>query len=162
VAAASPASAKGPVAFTWGFDDEAENAGWITEGAAGIDRGLGYAFRGPNNGWIAARDVGAWSSLRHDFSAAGYVCNAGMFLRSSGNVTGAYASILDHTGQIVAERNLDPNLLNNANPGGYVPFGLNLRAPVIIPGETMTVRIGFWGNGQDAWLQVDEVHVDCW
>ncbi len=140
----------------YGFEDETENSTWYTQGSAGIDRGMGNANSGQNNGWI--RGSHGWHALYRVESAgaAARECVAFAQLRMTPNVTGLFFSILDaQTGALLSESNWHGGVGN----GQYLWIGTGLVG--VQPYQQLVVRVGFWGNGQDAWAQVDDVEFVC-
>jgi hypothetical protein len=109
---------------------------------------------------------------------AGYIwqCTASASLRSSGNVSGLFMSVLHGTGggSILAEvgpkANFDigfwPNYQRLAlgfTVDNHPDSTRNPKTGQIFarPPKTYGFRVGFWGNGADAWVQVDDVDVTC-
>lgn len=141
------------------FEDEHQNAGWLFEGAAGIDRALGNAYKGRNNGYV--RSTTGWSGIWREVTSAGVVCDAHAKLRSTLNLTGLYFSILDaDTGAVLSQNGPQPGeRITDRYRDIYWTAG---KVYPRYPGHRFRIRVGFWGNGQDAWAHVDDVVWQCY
>jgi hypothetical protein len=160
------------------FDFEGTSyLGWQLYGGGGIDRGLGNAHTGQNNAFLYASS--GWNSLTSpsafvgwgDTSNKTWKCQGAAYVRASANVTSFYFSILNpKTGAIIKEVGpLSGSQLNAAaDITGYARIYTGLFDMVgpaggPNPGDRNPVllRLGFWGNGQNAWVQVDDVAFNC-
>lgn len=140
---------------------------WKVNGIAGTDINRGWAHWGQNNGWVAG--TANWNALYFtvldgSFSLnTRYYCRAEAWVRSSGNVSDFYFSAVDPTRGGVVWREIGP-LINNqlSDPNQYIrlSFSFDLIPNSRAPGN-LAVRLGFWGNGLEAWVQVDDVSLMC-
>lgn len=169
-----------PAPETFAHSFETNNSVWTLVGGAGFDISQGYARTGLNNGFI--RESGGWNAIQTTGSAvslpAGYIwqCTASAYLRSSGNVSGLFMSALNGTGNgsIIAEVGPKANEQIGFWPNyQYLGFNFSIdNRPAFTrnpktgqlfprPAKSVAFRVGFWGNGADAWVQVDDVNVTC-
>lgn len=141
----------------FGFEDEVENSGWKADGYAGIDRNLGFAYEGWNNGWVRA--MYGWNALWHvAYTGSGevYSCMVRGHIRMSRNLTGGYFSIIEAgTNRILAESTFNGSM----GDGNYLDVSTGIAQAHA--NQTVVIRVGFWGNGQDAWVQVDGLTLNC-
>jgi hypothetical protein len=142
--------------WTDGFEGSA--SGWWVAGNAGIDRGIGLAHSGANNGWV--RNWTGWNAVNTSVSTyPGAVCTVGAWLRSSESMTGGYMTIRSWSSgnPILHEIPL-------AGPGPANPPNANYNFytfSFVADAYSAMFYVGLWGNGQDAWIQVDDVVVSC-
>jgi hypothetical protein len=129
------------------------------QGNAGFDR-YGLARAGDSNAWVRGSE--GWHAVYQlrPFYPSDDSCYASAFLQGSSNVENVYLSIVDQiTGEIYAEKAISG--ADISNPEGryvqrYTPrFWLGKKHE----SRPMIVRVGFWGNGQDAWIRIDLVEV---
>jgi hypothetical protein len=142
--------------WTHGF--EGGNQSWWFAGGAGIDVGKGLAHTGSNNGWV--RGTQGWNAVNADVSTyPGATCTASAWLRWSDSLTGGYMSIRSwHEGlPIINEIALDGPAPKNPGHADYNWYSFKFQADAY----GALFYVGLWGNGQDAWIQVDDVVVVC-
>ena len=160
LALSAPSTAAASGVFSTYVDFEVEGRGVLTfEGGAGIDRGVGLANSGIGNAWI--RNDHGWNAIGALWFGTGGVCNAFAMIRHSGTVDGFWYRFLDdETGQLIAERYVPPEVMNRAGADGrYAAFLLPIDAPS--HKQDLRFQIGFFGNGQDAWMQIDDMSIWC-
>lgn len=140
---------------------------WKVNGIAGTDINRGWAHWYQNNGWIAGT-IG-WNALYFTVLDGSFIlntqykCRMEAWVRSSANVSDFYFSAIDPTRGGVVWRELGP--LSNyqlSDPNQYIrlSYSFNIVPNSRAPGN-LAVRLGFWGNGQEAWVQVDDVSLIC-
>jgi hypothetical protein len=90
------------------------------------------------------------------------------WVRSSANVSSFYMSLFDaDSGRIFWEAGpLAGKALTSTSRDehGYKLLSYKAAIEPIIDGKWARLpsfRLGFWGNGQDAWVQVDDVYTMC-
>ncbi|GLW29307.1 hypothetical protein [Actinoplanes regularis] len=126
---------------------------WIGEGRVGIDRGKGYSLSGSNNAW--ARNVSGWNAIRQSvYLYKGELHTLTVAIRSSGNVRDGYTGFRNEAQRPVAEVKFGPLTR-------YRTLRVQFRPAVT---GRYNLFAGFWALGQDAWIQIDEVHLErpCW
>jgi hypothetical protein len=141
------------------FYDGFENghSAWFTTGGAGFDYGLGLAYKGQGNGWV--RNTTGWNAINTIEQVQPWeTCTASAWIRLSPHLTGGYMSIRQSYG--------DWHIINEIPLTGPGPVGDNGYNHYVFPfysGSTNSVEFyaGLWGNGQDAWMQIDEVVIQC-
>jgi hypothetical protein len=141
------------------FYDGFENGhrAWFTTGVAGFDYGLGYAHQGQGNGWV--RNKTGWNAINTIQDVQPWErCTASAWIRLSPHLTGGYMSVRQAYG--------DWHIINEVpmvGPGPVGDNGYNQYVFDFYPDSTSSVvfYVGMWGNGQDAWMQIDDVVVQC-
>jgi hypothetical protein len=156
--AGTPAQA-GIVQF-WDNLDSTRHPGWWIAGNGGFDYGNGQSHHGPGNAWV--RNTTGWNA---DNVVVGVYpnadCVASAWIRLSDHVTGGYMSVRawnGNAGPVIHEIMLvGPGAYNPAN-GNYNQYLFHFN-----PGNAHQVLfyVGMWGNGQDAWVQTDDVVIQC-
>ena len=135
------APAGGPEA--WGFEGTANH---------GVDRGLGFAHSGTNNGWIRTSGTG-WSALTQRVPVTpGGTYTVSTWVRSSPSLTdGRFGVRLGELGSTI---------LGEARFGA-TPDYTRQEVTVTVPAgvSAVTVYTGFVAPGTDTWIQVDDVTV---
>ncbi len=131
--------------------------GWWTAGGAGFDLGLGYAHQGRGNGWV--RNTTGWNAINTWVSVVPNAeCRASAWIRLSPQMTAGYMTAKSHYGTTINEIRL-------VGPGPYNPAHKNYNQYVFDfnPGNASSVLfyVGMWGNGRDAWAQIDDVVIQC-
>lgn len=127
---------------------------WRIEGAGGVDRELGYSHSGLNNAWIYSKD--GWTNIYQkvdvakntDYIFSGWVKS----INQSNGYFGARAKRAD--GSIVI---LSETVFHDETPAGQ-PDEYKLLSVTVNSGDydSLELYAGFWGNGNDAWVQVDD------
>ena len=123
-------------------------APWYTTGEGGIDRNLGFARTGQNNGYV--RNGSGWNAIkqrivvqpRTNYTLKGWVRT------SSNNTEGYFGVRLPNDGAVISETSF-----------GYLPNYTELTVN-FNSGDNSVVELyaGLWANG-DTWLQLDDVSV---
>ncbi|WP_052592889.1 DUF4185 domain-containing protein [Luteipulveratus mongoliensis] len=135
-----------------GFESLGGPSAWSFEGTTGhgVDRGLGFAHTGANNGWIRTSGTG-WSEYNQSVPVQpGHRYTFGVWTKSSAGMAGGRLEV--RTGGLGT-----PVVGSAPAPasGGYVQHQVTVTAP---PGATsLTVAVGFTGSGADQFLQLDDV-----
>jgi hypothetical protein len=143
-------------------DFEAHNHGWFAGGVAGFDHGKSYARQGHGNAWVRA--TSGWNAVHvilplGGASAAGANCRASAWLRVSPDVTDGYMSIRPQFANGPGEVVNEIKLVGPTPPAnnGYKQFVFDFSHPR----SDVMFYVGLWGNGRDAWIQVDDVVLEC-
>lgn len=148
------------------YDFEASNQGWFFTGGAGLDYGVGLAHRGIGNGWV--RNTSGWNAVNvrvpvNPYPEYGYDCVASAWLRTSSSLTDGYMTVRSDqssTGRdnIIEEIKLVGAGIPNPEHKNYNQYSFRFN-----PGKVRNVLfyVGLWGNGQDSWIQVDDVAITC-
>lgn len=132
------------------FEEYRERGGpWFAEGKAGIDRKRGLSYRGDNNAWI--KNSTGWNAIKQRVNlSAGKLYTLTAFVHTSQNVSDGYFGFRD-TGQ---------------HPVSEIKFGsLSVYKELRVqfrPTRTASyyIFVGFWAPNQDAWVLVDNMHLD--
>jgi hypothetical protein len=153
-----------PATFANSFQGDPSTPGtpasmWWFAGNAGIDVNQGLAIPGQeNDGWVNA-DSG-WNALNTWLpTTPGMSCDVEVWIRTSQSNFG--------TGYIAVD-----NEANTTKLGGVGPFGpwpgdpahdgynhVDFAFTATDPQELFYA--GFWGDGSDAWMQVDDLTMTC-
>jgi hypothetical protein len=125
---------------------------WDFEGSAnhGVDRGIGFAHTGDNNGWIRTDQTG-WSADTQDVPVtpgARYTFRG--WFRSSASLDDGRLGIRDGSGHVLAEDRF-------GSSDSYVEHSVTVTAPSGV--HHLTVYGGFVGPGTDTWMQLDDLTV---
>lgn len=134
-----------------GFEANGGASAWSFEGTAGhgVDRGLGFAHTGANNGWIRTSGTG-FSALTQEVPVTpGKTYTFSVWTQGSPGVTGGKIGVRAGT-QVIGSTAI-------AVSQGYTQHQVTVTAPA--GARTLTPFIGFDGNGTDQWLQIDDVAV---
>ncbi|ADO69827.1 DUF4185 domain-containing protein [Stigmatella aurantiaca] len=134
-----------------GFEQQPGSAAtspWYVEGNGGVDRGLGFARSGANNGYVR-NNVKSWNALKQEVAVTpntNYVLSA--WVRTSNTFNEGYfgARVL-RGGPILNELKLTQPV------AGYTQVTAQFNS-----GTQHSVEIfaGFWANAGDTWLQADD------
>lgn len=149
---------------TWNFENE-PNTGWWLGGNAGYGSWSG-AHSGTHDIWIRNWNPSVWNSANVQISPAGYgatrgYCDVSWYQRTGSTLSGATITAFENLGSsglsYLDARSLgangDPWALRSARL--TVDRAVNHVNPVIL-------TFGFWGNGSDQWIGLDDVHVECY
>ncbi len=123
---------------------------WLVEGtpAFGIDHNLGYAHGGKNNAYMRTTNAG-WNAITHDALVRPHTeYLATVWVRTSANLSQNYLGIrAPSTNQVLQQIRFGPIV------GPYQQMQIWFDS-----GSNDAVRffVGFWGAGNDAWMQVDD------
>jgi hypothetical protein len=129
---------------------------WSFEGTAanGVDRGLGFAHSGSNNGWIRTSGTG-WSALTQKVPVSpGAEYTFGAWINASaalGANAGRFGIRLGAAGTTV----LGEQTFGAAN--GYVHHEVTVTIPAGV--NEVTLYAGFTAPGTDTWIQLDDFTV---
>ncbi|WP_432940634.1 DUF4185 domain-containing protein [Kribbella sp. CA-253562] len=130
---------------------------WLSEGPAanGVDRGLGFAHSGANNGWIRTSGTG-WSALTQKVPVVpGTRYTFGSWINASAGLPagqGRFGVRLGADGStVLGEKTFGPST-------GYVRHEVAVTIPAGV--YEVTAYAGFDGPGTDTWIQVDDFTVD--
>ncbi len=128
-------------------------APWAGEGNGdkGIDRNAGFARTGLNNAWIRTASTG-WNAITQQVAVkpnTAYQLTG--WVKTSNNYTEGYVGARPQNSSTpLAETKFgqfaDPNTFNKLT----VNFNSGTNTSV-------TVFLGYWGPGQDSWVQVDDL-----
>ena len=136
-----------------GFESPAGGpAAWGFEGTAnhGVDRGLGFAHTGDNNGWIRT-DQSGWSAYTQDVPVTpGTRYTFHGWFRSSASMDDGRFGVRDGSGNLLAEDRFGAS-------GSYQEHSVTVTVPGGV--HQLTVYAGFNGPGTDTWLQLDDIDV---
>jgi hypothetical protein len=137
-----------------GFEDHPASARtppWTLNGRGGIDRGIGNAHSGANNGWVG--NTSGWNDLHQRVVVQpGRWYRLTGWMRSSAGNAGGYFGVRRPPSQgVIAEQK-------------FGPLPTYTRLSVDIPLSNLTeleVFAGGWGlNGQDFWIQIDDIRLE--
>jgi hypothetical protein len=123
-------------------------APWACSGQCGVDRALGSANSGANNGWV--RNSSGWNDVDQtlpvspntEYTLTGYV-------RTSSDNGAGYFGVRTTGGTVINE------VEYNSLPGYTelsVTFDSGNNSSVVVYG-------GLWAQNQDTWMQIDDVFV---
>jgi hypothetical protein len=129
---------------------------WLFEGTAanGVDRGLGFAHSGANNGWIRTSGTG-WSALTQKIPVKpGTTYTFGSWINASAGLPagqGRFGVRLGADGsQVLGEKTFGAS-------NGYVHHEVTVTVPAGV--NELTLYSGFNAPGTDTWIQVDDFTV---
>jgi hypothetical protein len=145
------------------FHFETTVEGWWFAGNANYDLGKGLAHTGIGNGW--ARNTTGWNAVNNAATVVpGATCYFSGWLRHSDNITGGYMSVRG----LYPDGTISPVLseihVSGSNPSNPANANYNYYSvPAFGPGSfrRVLVYVGLWGNGQDSWIQADDLAVSC-
>lgn len=123
---------------------------WDFEGGAahGVDRGLGFAHSGANNGWIRTNQTGWSASTQQVPVQPGKTYTFAAWARSNETLPadkGAFGVRQGST--VLAEKRFGPS-------AAYVEHQVTVTVPAGV--NTVTVYAGFEAPGVDTWIQLDD------
>jgi lysophospholipase L1-like esterase len=136
-----------------GFEDTFANpitAPWYTEttgtGSFGVDRGLGFAHGGADNGWIATSGT-SWNALKQNVSVTPNTnYRLAAWIQNSGNFTGGYFGVKTTTGTVIEET-------HHGAAATYTHFTIDFNSG---NRTTIAIHAGYWGPGVASWERVDD------
>jgi len=158
---AAPGAAQASVTQTQ-FTFESTAEGWWFGGNANYDLGRGLAHTGIGNGW--ARNYTGWNSMNNwAHVVPGAQCYLGGWLRHSNTITGGYFSVRGVNGDGSLTVPLNEVHLTGPNPSNPANANYNYYNVAFNPGwrSRVLIYVGLWGNGQDSWIQADDIAVSC-
>ncbi|WP_206424217.1 DUF4185 domain-containing protein [Cohnella candidum] len=123
-------------------------APWYVTGEGGIDRNLGFARTGQDNGYV--RNGSGWNAIKQRIAVqpnTNYTLK-GWIRTSANNTEGYFGARLVNDGPVIGETKF-------GNLPGYTELTVPFNS-----GNNSVVELyaGLWANG-DTWLQVDDVSV---
>jgi hypothetical protein len=127
---------------------------WIFEGTAanGVDRGLGFAHSGANNGWIRTSGTG-WSALTQKVPVVpGTTYKVGSWVNASAGLPAGQGRF----GVRVGSQDLASKTFGAST--GYVHHEVTVTIPAGV--HEVTVYAGFNAPGTDTWIQLDDFTID--
>ncbi len=142
-------------AYSNGVED-ADATSWWFAGNAGVDRGVGLSHTGANNVW--ARGTSGWNAVNIEMpTLPGASCTATIWVRRSATLSNGVVSVHGFGAglPLVTQQNLDQG--PSMPPDRYDQYSLSFTATAL----SQLLLVGFWGNGQDAWVQVDDMRIEC-
>ncbi len=144
------------------FNFESPNEGWWFAGNAGLDYDRGLEHSGRGNAWI--RSTSGWNSINNSANVEpNRECRVAAWLRTSDTLTDGYMSVRSLNsdgsfGDVINEIKLvgagSPNPQNRDYNLYTVDFNSGSSQKILL-------YFGLWGNGNDSWIQVDDVEVSC-
>jgi hypothetical protein len=159
------ASLGGPAtAGIWQFTEEFESpspSGWFTGGGSGFDFDRGLAHSGRGNAWV--RFTQGWNSVNRWVPSVPHNanCTAQAFIRVSSAVTDGYFSVRGGSG---GEPSAVINEVKLIGPW-TAPQNVDYRKYTFDFNSgnfpQLLVYFGLWGNGQDGWMQIDDLAISC-
>ncbi|MGW6200510.1 DUF4185 domain-containing protein [Kribbella sp. NPDC055110] len=126
---------------------------WLFEGTAanGVDRGLGFAHSGANNGWIRCTCTG-WSALYQTVPVVpGTTYTFGSWVNASANLPAGQGRF----GVRAGTTDLASTTFGAGT--GYVHHEVTVKVPPDV--HELTVYAGFNAPNLDTWIQVDDFTV---
>jgi len=130
------------------------NGGWWFAGNAGIDHGIGLAHWGNNNGWVRNWDPNVWNAVNTNLpTVAGEWCTVSVWIRASANLQNGDIAVRSWRDGLPGLNSIHLA----ATPGGYNRYEFSFVAD----SHHALFYAGFWGTGQDQWIQVDDLHITC-
>ncbi len=154
---------------TWNFEN-APNSGWFFSGNSGYDINQGHAHSGNDNVWVNATQTNVWNAVNVEFYPGGYggssgYCNVSAFIQTSSNFVNGVLNLWADDGggsltflsggNLAASTSYTKETFNNLGiAGAFQPQAGTWR--------NVLMDFGFWGTGQDQWVRVDDVSVQCY
>ncbi|PTM59798.1 DUF4185 domain-containing protein [Desmospora activa] len=135
-----------------GFETQTKTpimAPWYVEGEGGIDRNLGYARTGENNGYV--RNGSGWNAIMQrvavqphtDYTLKGWV-------RTSNNNTDGYFGARVYKGSILKESKFE-------SLSEYTELTVQFNSG---NNDIVEIYTGMWAENGDTWVQVDDVSLE--
>ena len=132
--------------------------GWGIVGGAGFDQGDKFSRPGnPGNGWVRASD--GWNAIQTWVAVQPHVnVTVDAWLRWAPELTGGYISVRGQEangqpGPVIKELRLAGNQpLPKDDQEGYFEYQFEFNTGNY---SEVLFYVGLWGNGHDAWIQVD-------
>lgn len=136
-----------------GFEQQTTNTvspPWHVEGPGneGIDRNLGYAHSGQNDAWIRNANS-SWNAITQ---AVQVQTNTSYVL--TGWIRNSFAQNLGYFGVRKADGVTVLQEVSFSTLPAYTMLIVNFNSG---PNATVTVYGGFWGQGSDYWMQLDDI-----
>jgi hypothetical protein len=144
--------------YTNGFEGADASAWWVA-GNAGVDVGLGNALDNANNGWVRA--FSGWNAINTTIpTVPGAHCWLQVWIRTSSDLSNGYITVRESQGVL--------SILKEVGPFGAWPGDPNRKGYNFVPldfdanSSDALFYVGLWGNGQDSWIQADDLTVQCY
>ncbi|WP_249351476.1 hypothetical protein [Corallococcus exiguus] len=136
-----------------GFEQQSSSTAtspWYVQGNGGVDRGLGLARTGANNGFV--RNNTGWNALKQEVAVTPNTVYTltGWVKTSSNQNDGYFGARMLNGGPVLNEVHLTQPL------GGYALQSVTFNSGA---NHSVEVYAGTWANAGDTWLQVDDVAV---
>lgn len=134
-----------------GFEQQPGSAAtspWYVEGQGGVDRGLGFAHSGANNGYVR-NNVKGWNALKQEVAVVpntNYTLSAWVRTSHSFN-EGYFGARVLRGGPILNELKLTQPV------GGYTQVSVQFNSGAH---HSVEIFAGLWANAGDTWLQADD------
>lgn len=133
-----------------GFETQAATptmAPWYLTGSGGVDRNLGQARTGQNNGHVRASS--GWNALKQSVAVQPYTDYTlkGWVRTSSNSMTGYFGARGPNTGPLLAETPFGALT-------GYTQLTTSFNSG---PYTVVELYSGIWANTGDTWMQLDDV-----
>lgn len=140
----------GSVIFNGDFETP-DGSGWFTTAGAGIDKGKGLAYRGANNGWV--RGSQGWNAINQWLPVVpNTTYRVSAKIRSSATLKSGQA--------FMSIRGVANNVLNEVpiykTACDYQTWTFTFNSGT---NDSVLFYSGLWGNGTDAWMQIDNVDI---
>jgi len=154
-----PSSSVSPPILSHQFSEDFENPdpGWFPAGGAGFDYGKALAHQGAGNAWV--RNNNGWNAINHFVEVSPRTnCTASAWLRMSPLIKGYMSVRNDKEGKTGNDDLINEMMLIGPAEEDYRYYRFNFFS-----GDNTRVLfyVGFWGNGSDSWIQVDDVVISC-
>jgi hypothetical protein len=121
---------------------------WVLSGNGGVDRGIGQAYSGGNNGWL--RSTSGWHNIFQPVAVTPHQrYRVSGWLRTSANNSSGFFGIRTPNGAVIAE-------LRYGYFADYTEVSVEFDS-----GGNSTVHVfaGMWAVNGDTWVNVDDVSV---
>jgi hypothetical protein len=153
----------------WNFED-APDSGWFFGGNAGYDNNGCCSRSGTHNVWARSPVRNTWNSVNVEFTPGVHgwggnttTCDVDAWIQTGGinhNFSGGIVDVWNIEGGIGGS--LGALLGEGYFSGNGAYHEYKATFDVSKSSGTVLLDFGFWGNGFDQWVQVDDVHVTCW
>jgi len=143
------------------FESPSPPPDWYTYGGAGFDYGKNLAHNGKGNAWVRATHgwnaVNVWVPMPPNSD-----CYVQAWIRLSPNLTYGYMTIRGGDGTTFGPPIHETPLTGPGQPNpqnaNYNLYGFKFNSG---NSSQLLFYVGLWGNGSDAWEQVDDVGLSC-
>jgi hypothetical protein len=136
-----------------GFEEQPTSSAtspWYVLGNGGVDRNLGFARTGANNGFV--RNTTGWNALKQEVAVTpntSYTLT-GWVKTSSNQNDGYFGARLLNNGAILNEVHLTQPF------AGYTQVSVQFNSG---SNHSVDIYAGIWANNTDTWLQLDDVRL---
>jgi len=116
--------------------------------------------------WINAWDPSVWNSVNTVFSPYGFnatngYCDIDAWIRTSATFTNASITLWEDQGssplKYLSSYNIYPSTTYS-----HVSWTSMDVSDAVHNSKNVYLALGYWGQGSGQWIQVDDVHVECW